>query len=132
MKELVFDNLLSVGIDEVDDDHSKLIDLFNMLSHAVEEGAGTEYVGALLDELIKCTIWHFSHEQRLMIKYGYNDYEDHRAEHEDLIASARELQNKFLQSGKLDEQDFSFLERWLTEHILVADNRLASFLLQVM
>ena len=132
MKELAFDNMLSVGIDEIDGDHRKLIDLFNMLKQAVEEGGKADYVAAVLDELIKCTIWHFSHEERLMIRYGYSAYEDHHQEHEELIASAKAFQQDYLDSGKLDEKDFAFLERWLTEHILVADNRLANFLLEVM
>ena len=86
-----------------------------------------------MEELINCTVWHFSHEERLMLKYGYDRFEDHKAEHKDLIESARELQQKFIQTGKLDErEDLEFLERWLTEHILVADLRLGSYLIEVM
>jgi len=133
MKDLVWDHVLSIGIDEIDDDHRRLVDLFNILNHAVTEGAGVDYVGAVLEELINCTVWHFSHEERLMLKYGYPETDEHRTEHRDLIDSARELQQKYLQAGELDEkEDLEFLERWLTEHILVADNRLGSFLAEVM
>lgn len=132
MKDLVMDHVLTVGIDEIDDDHNKLVNLVNMLNHSVTEGAATDYVAAVLEELITCTTWHFSHEERLMIKYGYEGYEEHRTDHQDLINGARELQQKFLQTGKFNEKDFEFLERWLTEHILVSDTRLASFLVEVM
>ncbi len=130
MKDLVMDHVLTVGLDEIDDDHSKLVDLANLLNHSIAEGAATEYVAAVLEELICCTVWHFSHEERLMIKYGYHGYEEHRADHQDLIEGARELQQKFLQTG-FDEKDLEYLERWLTEHILVSDTRLASFLVEV-
>ncbi len=133
MKDLVLDQTLIIGIDEIDDDHGKLINLFNILNHSVTEGAATDYVVAVLDELINCTVWHFSHEERLMLKYGYDAYEEHKADHQDLVAGVKELQQKFLQTGKLDEkEDLEFLERWLTEHILVADIRLGSFLIEVM
>ena len=133
MKDLVLDDTLIIGIDEIDDDHSKLINIFNILNHSVTEGAATDYVEAVLEELINCTVWHFSHEERLMLKYGYDAYKVHKAEHQDLIDSVRELQRKFLQTGKLDEKEhLEFLERWLTEHILVADIRLGSFLIEVM
>jgi hemerythrin len=133
MKDLVLDGTLTIGIDEIDDDHKKLVNLFNILNHSLTEGATTDYVEAVLEELINCTVWHFSHEERLMLKYGYDRYEDHKAEHQDLIDSARELQQKFIQNGKLDEkEDLKFLERWLTEHILVADLRLGTFLIEVM
>ena len=133
MKDLVLDHMLAIGIDEIDDDHGKLVNLLNILNHSVIEGASKDYVEAVLEELINCTVWHFSHEERLMLKYGYDAFEEHRAEHQDLIDSARELQQKFIQTGNLDEkEDLEYLERWLTEHILVADIRLGSFLIEVM
>lgn len=133
MKDLVLDHVLTIGIEEIDEDHNKLINLFNILNHSITEGAATDYVEAVLDELINCTVWHFSHEERLMLKYGYDGYEEHRTEHQDLIDSARELKKKFIQMRKLDEkEDLVFLERWLTEHILVADTRLASYLIEAM
>lgn len=133
MKDLVWDHVLSIGIDEIDEDHRRLVDLFNILNHSVEDGDDADYVAAVLEELINCTVWHFSHEERLMLKYGYSGTEEHKMEHQELIKSARELQQKYLQVGKLDEkEDLQFLERWLTEHILVADNKLGSYLIEVM
>ena len=104
MKDLVLDHMLTIGIDEIDEDHNKLINLFNILNHSITEGAATDYVESVLEELINCTVWHFSHEERLMLKYGYDALEEHRDEHQDLIISVRELQQKFRQSGKLDER----------------------------
>jgi len=133
MKDLVLDHTLLIGIDEIDEDHSKLINLFNILNHSITEGAATDYIAAVLEELINCTVWHFSHEERLMLKYGYDAFEEHKADHQDLVTSVRELQQKFLQTGKLDDKEqLEFLERWLTEHILVADIRLGSHLIEVM
>ena len=129
MKELVWDDLLSVGVDEVDDDHRKLVDLFNMLNHAVSEGDTPEYIEAVLEELINCTVWHFSHEERLMMKYGYDGIEEHKAVHQELIKGAKELQQKILQKGNLvASEDIEFLEHWLTEHILTSDMRMGSYL----
>ena len=129
MKDVVWDDLLSVGVDEVDDDHRKLVDLFNMLGHAVTEGDDPEYIEAVLEELINCTIWHFSHEERLMLKYGYDGIEEHKAVHKELIKGARDLQQKILQKGNLvASEDIEYLEHWLTEHILTSDMRMGSYL----
>lgn len=133
MKDLVWGKILSVGVDEIDEDHRKLIHIFNILNHAVVKGESPEYLVATLEELINCTVWHFSHEERLMLKYRYPEIEEHKAEHRELIESAKELQQKVLQSDKpVAEEHIEFLERWLTEHILTADGRLGSFLSQVM
>ena len=54
-------------------------------------------------------------------------------EHQELIKSAKELQQEILQVGKLvADEDIEFLEHWLTEHILTADMKLGSYLAEVM
>jgi len=133
VKDIVWDHVLSVGNDEIDEDHRKLVNLFNMLNHSVTEGETQDYLAAVLEELINCTVWHFSHEERLMLKYGYKGLEEHKAEHQELIKSAKELQQKILQAGKLvADEELEYLERWLTAHILTDDMRLGSYLAQVM
>ena len=132
MKDLIWDQTLSIEVEEVDEDHRRLVDLFNVLHHAVEEGDAPDYVDAVLEELINLTVWHFSHEERLMLKFGYGEFEEHKAEHSELIASVRKLQENFRAGGKqLSGDDIEFLERWLTEHILVTDMKLGAFLVEV-
>lgn len=133
MKDIVWGEILSVGVDEIDDDHRKLVDTFNVLSHAVTEGESADYVTKVLEELINCTVWHFSHEERLMLKYGYPELDDHRDQHRELISSARNLQREVLQGDtSITEQHIEFLERWLTEHIFTADMRLGGYLYEAM
>ena len=133
MKDIVWSHTLSVEVDEIDEDHRKLINIFNILNHAVMEGESQDYLAAVLEELINCTVWHFSHEERLMLKYGYEEIEEHKAEHQELIKSAKELQQEILQINKpVADENIELLERWLTEHILTADMRLGAYLSQVM
>lgn len=133
MKDIAWGRVLSVSVDEIDEDHRKLVSIFNVLNHAVSDKESADYLRAVLEELINCTVWHFSHEERLMLKYRYGEAAEHKAEHQELIASARELQEKILRADKpVAEDDIVFLERWLTGHILTADMRLGSYLSQVM
>ncbi len=129
MKDLIWGETLSVDVDEIDEDHRRLVELFNILNHAVEEGDSTDYVETVLDELISGTVWHFRHEERLMLKYGYGGMAEHKAEHQDLIESAKGLQQKYLQGGRrLSREDIDYLEHWLTGHILSADKDLGAYL----
>ena len=133
MKDLIWDNSLSVEIQEIDEDHRKLVDLFNILNHSVAEEEAENYIEAIMEELISCTVWHFRHEERLMLKYVYKGFEEHKAEHLELIESVKELQQKLLQEGKqISSEDIKFLEHWLTGHILGADMALGSYLGEVM
>jgi hemerythrin len=129
MKDLVWSNILSIGVDEIDEDHRRLLDIFNILNHSVTEGATPDYLIAVLEELINCTAWHFSHEERLMLKHGYEGLASHKTEHQELIKSVKELQQKILQAGNLvGNEDLEFLERWLTEHILTDDLKMGNYL----
>ena len=133
MKDIVWDEILSVGVEEIDEDHRKLVNIFNILNHSVMAEESSDYLAATLAELINCTVWHFSHEERLMLKHRYEGIEEHKAEHQELINSAKELQQEILQADKpMVDEHIEFLERWLTEHILTADLRLGSYLCQVM
>jgi hemerythrin len=133
VKELIWDKALSVEVDEIDEDHRRLVQLFNILGRAVTDGDSANYIKAVLDELISCTVWHFKHEERLMLRYGYEEFETHKSEHDELIETALELQGKILQQGsQVSDDDIQFLEHWLTGHILAADMKLGAFLVDAM
>lgn len=130
MRELIWDEVLSVQNDEIDKDHRILVDLFNLLGRSVQSGESRAYIEAVLEELIRCAAWHFCHEERLMLKAGYEGLEDHREEHLDLMASVQALQEDVLRTGKLEEETFEILEQWLTGHILVADMKFGEYLIE--
>ncbi len=133
MKEIIWDNSLSVQIPEIDEDHRKLVDLFNTLNRSLTNGDSPDYIEAVLEELINCTIWHFSHEERLMLKYAYSNRLAHRKEHQELISNARTLQQKFLSEGRVMSADeIEFLEHWLTGHIYSTDMEMGAYLSNVM
>jgi hemerythrin-like metal-binding protein len=133
MNDLIWDKTLSVDVPEIDEDHRRLVDLFNILNRAVAQGDAADYIEAVMEELLSCTAWHFRHEERLMLKYGYAGLPAHKAEHEELITSAKELQQKLLQQGKaVSSEDIAFLGHWLTGHILGTDKDLGSYLCEVM
>jgi len=133
MKALHWDKTLSVEVPEIDEDHRRLVELYNLLSQAVEDGESAEYINAIAEELIACTVWHFRHEERLMLKHGYEGLSEHKAEHEELIASVVGLQQRLRKAGKsVSSDEVAFLERWLMEHIYGADMKMGAYLSAVM
>jgi len=104
-----------------------------MLSRSVADGDSAEYIDAVLEELISCTVWHFRHEERLMLKYQYPNLAEHKAEHQDLIDSVKKLQQNFHQNTQLlSHEDIDYLEDWLTAHIFGFDMKMGFYLLDVM
>jgi len=92
-----------------------------------------DYIEALTEGLIACTAWHFRHEERLMLKYRYEGLAAHKAEHEELIDSGRELQRKLLaQEEPGSDGEVVLLEHWLVGHILSTDMDLGAYLAEKM
>lgn len=133
MRDLAWSDTLSVAIDEVDDDHRRLVDLFNVFAHAVSENEAPDYLEALLEELIACTVWHFKHEERLMLKHRYPGFAEHKEEHQELIEGVDEIRQNLLDAGmQATDEHIESLERWLVEHILTTDMKMGGFLTDTM
>jgi hemerythrin len=124
---------LSVGIEEIDAQHRVLVDLLNEMHDAIQERRGSAVVNDVLAKLAEYTRIHFAVEESLMRIFHYPDYEAHKAEHEELIASAKALQQKLLHEGRMVVgEDLQFLEHWLTGHILGTDKDLGAYLCERM
>ena len=119
---------LSVGIQEIDEQHKVLVDLLNEMNRAIINRQGTQVTGAILQRLAHYTKVHFAVEESLMRILGYPDYEAHKARHDTLIDQMNELQTK-LASGKPSTtfELMHFLKVWLTKHIQESDNEYSDF-----
>ncbi len=129
MSFIEWNDALSVGLVEMDDDHKKLVGIVNTLNDVVTSEQSMDAVSDVLDELISYTQWHFRHEERLMQQFEYPDYFDHKQEHEKLVNQAVTL------AGFFDDGDHSvpqklllFLKDWLEIHIQETDSKTGQYL----
>ncbi len=113
---------LSVGIDEIDEQHKVLVDLLNEFHEAIQQHKGSEVASEILKRLGDYTRIHFAVEESIMRLLDYPDYENHKIEHDSLIDELNELVEK-LQSGKksVNFELLHFLKLWLTKHIRESD-----------
>lgn len=132
MQNIKWDESLCVGFDEIDEDHQRIVNLFNLLCQAVSNQESPQYVDALFEELVSFTESHFRHEERLMVRHNYDGLDDHKDEHLDLIDLIRDLQRRFHEARhQLTADNIEYLKEWLTTHIVGQDMRLGYFLAQV-
>jgi hemerythrin len=117
-----------VGIQPIDNQHQKLVEIINKVAKSIKLGNSKESI-QLIHELVSFIKTHFKFEEELMAKYNYNDYEHHRYEHEKLNDEIKvfydDLQNGF---QVLNSEIMYFLRNWLMDHILVKDKKLGKFL----
>lgn len=113
---------LSVGLQEIDEQHMVLVGLLNELHTAIKEKHGGDACIAILDRLVDYTRIHFAVEESLMRILEFPDYEEHKEEHEELLLEVRKLQGKIaVGSANISFELLHFLRMWLTNHILDSD-----------
>ncbi len=119
---------LRLGIESIDTQHKKLIDLINALDTAIAAGYGNEALGKVLGGLLDYTIEHFSYEEHLLERCDYPSYPSHKAEHDSLTEKVEFLSHVFEQGQSVNtDQIMQFLKIWLQEHILDIDKRYVPF-----
>ena len=121
----------NVGIDSIDQQHRKLINLINQLQTAVDYSTGEEFEREALDELVDYTKTHFGYEEGLMEKYGCPDFEPHKAQHRKMIAQVEAVLAEYEQDQDRAMNDaLNFLKDWLIDHINGTDKQYSSFLIE--
>ncbi|MCU7830839.1 MAG: bacteriohemerythrin [Candidatus Thiodiazotropha sp. (ex Myrtea sp. 'scaly one' KF741663)] len=128
-KFVSWDNSLSVGIAVIDEEHQKLLTLINNLQTAVLYPTGESFERQALSELVDYTKYHFEREEKLMQDNGYPEYEQHKQQHEEMIAKVSVFLSKYEndRESTVDELT-SFLKTWLIDHIAGTDQRYSQFL----
>jgi len=121
----------NVGIDSIDQQHRKLVNLINQLQTAVDYSTGEEFEREALDELVDYTKTHFGYEEGLMEKYGYPDFEPHKAMHREMIAKVEAVLAEYEQDRDRAMSDaVTFLRSWLIKHINGTDKQYSSYLIE--
>lgn len=124
-----WDDKYSVGIESIDRQHKRLVNLINQLKTAVDYSTGEEFEREALDELVDYTKTHFSYEEELMEKYGYPDYEPHKAQHRKMIKQVEEVLAEYEEDhDRAMEHALGFLKDWLINHINGTDKEYSEFL----
>ncbi len=122
---------LSVGIQEIDEQHQILVNLINMLYEAIIKRTDAKEVETILAELLQYTVIHFSVEESLMRIFDYPNYEDHKKTHQKLTSQVIELQNKFKNTQvSISVEVLHFLRHWLADHIMGDDKKYVPYLVQ--
>lgn len=115
---------LSLGIDEIDHQHRKLIEMINELDRAMEQGQGKAAIGRVLDGLVAYTQFHFGAEEKLMERCGYPGSERHKTEHVAFVKKLIDFKGGYARGQLgLSIAVMSFLSTWLTEHIQGTDRQ---------
>jgi hemerythrin len=121
---------MSVGVDALDDDHKKLVDLLNRLHYLNLAGADHGSVAEVLEELMHYTEYHFDREEKLMQFSDYPELDEHRDCHRKLTRQLLEYKQTFEdRPDRFDVKEFyDFVSEWLLVHVLEDDMKYKPYL----
>ncbi len=114
----------SVGDPAIDHEHQELVDLVNATVGAILEGRDDADVQKCFGDLYTAISAHFALEERQMREHRYDQFTDHKDDHERLLDVLRDLMDE----PRDDEDPAEFLtaalEEWFSGHFRTHDSRL--------
>jgi len=124
-----WDNHFKTGLDTIDEQHRKLVEILNRLATNVAFESNEKELGDIFDELVEYTLYHFKTEEAIWDKYFLHDSmnEEHQAVHQQFVDTALHLkaQQDIKPLAELADEALGFLAKWLASHILDTDRHMA-------
>jgi hemerythrin len=127
-RRIFWDEALSTGEMEMDAQHRYLIDIFNDLGTAIEEGYSREDIQKVLKILKFYAGWHFNKEEECMTRFRCPAGAQNKAAHAAFILKLDQYEAEFERtpdaSTDLALKIHAELLDWIEKHILVVDSQL--------
>lgn len=118
-----------IGVLPIDKHHQHLFFLLNKTYDDFFSPTPTHDLDSLFDELVDYATYHFAAEEQLMQKQLFPGLEMHRQEHAKFSQRVVEMSRDFNTVKKgLSLEVLSFLNTWLSAHILTSDAEIGRFL----
>jgi hemerythrin-like metal-binding protein len=124
---VVWNDLYSVGMPEIDEQHKVLFDLINQLWGAIINRSTIEDQVKLIEKLEHYTISHFTAEETFMRAFEYPDFDNHKKIHELFVKKIAQEKANLLATQHLSLDILNFLKDWLIDHIMVSDKAYAKY-----
>ena len=127
MKYLKWSDRYSVGDDSVDFEHQNLMDMINTIYAELEDQRDTAEIAKTVSDVHAEISAHFALEERLMRNAGYEEYEAHKDDHEELLDQIRDMMDAIENDpGPALDVLSEKLSDWFSGHFGTFDARLHS------
>lgn len=119
MAYLAWRSELNTGIEAIDNQHRRIVELINQLHAAQSQGEAV--VGEVIEGLVDYTVSHFAFEEALMESAGYPFSRAHKRIHDLFIRRVSDYRTRYERGEDITEEVKGLLSRWLLSHILNED-----------
>lgn len=122
---------MSIGVEEIDQQHKTLLKLVNETWETAQGPDAAARTGATLRRLCDYVVEHFAAEEALMDPDKYSAYDRHLQEHIDCSMRALDFLEAFSEGKTVQLEEFlDFAVEWVKHHIQETDKTLGEYLAQ--
>ncbi len=114
----------ATGIQDVDHEHRELIGWINQtLAASSQPATPPGQIGDLLGEIFARISAHFALEEHVMSSRRYDQYAEHKRDHEGLLDDIRDIMDDLEAAGRVEERFSTRLTEWFGVHFRTHDAR---------
>lgn len=122
MEQLIWTEDFSVGVEQIDEQHQRLIRMINRLVAEPHAKTQSETVSDLLYNMTKYANEHFTTEEAMMRQCNYPQIEEHISQHrayrKKIVAFCTATMNHV---ETVPDAMLHFLSEWWTDHVRTSD-----------
>jgi hemerythrin len=118
-----WDTSLSVNVEEIDNQHKKLLEILNKLYENIKNKNSDNILKETLEELTKFTNYHFKTEEKYFDEFNYKLKDQHKKEHKKFIKKIKDFKEEYGDNTTLDLEIVSFLISWIKDHMGITDQK---------
>lgn len=125
-----FDAQLKLGVEAMDNQHIKLVDMINDVQTLLNEGRKDEARSYFVKTLSAYIVEHFSNEEQFLESIGYPSIIEHKRIHQNYRKSFQDLSPLIeLKDDDAFREAISDTYKWIVGHIGKTDRKYAEFYL---
>jgi hemerythrin len=129
MELIHWNEVYSIGCEEIDNQHRKLVDMVAALQKSLSQGLVNPQVGTALKELVAYTQYHFEAEERIMRESEYPGIAEHKQRHTKLVSQIVKILKDLKRGESITAiQLIQILKAWLVDHIMLEDKKIGEHL----
>jgi hemerythrin len=122
MEAIAWVSDFEVGVQSIDEQHKRLVEMLNTLGQAIGTGQGKDVIMGIVEEMKHYAVYHFKTEEDAMEAKDYPKRSQHKQEHDTFIEQVLDAADALESGGKITPGEvWIFLHKWLVEHILDSD-----------
>jgi hemerythrin-like metal-binding protein len=125
MAQMQWHSWLETGVEHLDAQHRRLVELANRLDAALSGGDPNGEIGRVLADLVVYSHEHFAAEEELMQQIGFYGLHQHRTEHRRIAQQIKGFLLRLKQGGKVSPTELlTLLRNWINTHIAREDTKI--------